>query len=138
MFWVLHYDCTMVAWIDGIGWSYSLDDHFLEGCCLDGCFLVVNLLMLGKLRLMVILQTSSKSKIKLTAKLLRRNWMPEQLSVLLIHCHRHSTLASQTYEGLHQLWAVPRLLSIAYFSWLFRHPVFLFTLLFQHSHLGYL
>ena len=65
MFWVLHYDCTMIAWIDGIGWSYSLDDHFLEGCCLDGCFLVVNLLMLGKLRLMVILQTSSKSKLSL-------------------------------------------------------------------------
>ena len=25
-------------------------------------------------------------------------------------CHRHSTLASQTGEGLHQLWALPRLL----------------------------
>ena len=23
-------------------------------------------------------------------------------------CHEHSTLASQTYEGLHQLWALPR------------------------------
>ena len=29
-------------------------------------------------------------------------------------CHRHSTLASQTHEGLHQLWAIPRLLSIAF------------------------
>ena len=45
-------------------------------------------------------------------------------------CHRHSTMASQAHEGLHQLWALPRLLSVAYFSWLFRHPVFLFTFLF--------
>ena len=29
-------------------------------------------------------------------------------------CHWHSTLASQTREGLHQLWALPRLLSIAF------------------------
>ena len=29
-------------------------------------------------------------------------------------CHRHSTLASQTREGLHQLWALPQLLSIAF------------------------
>ena len=29
-------------------------------------------------------------------------------------CHRHSTLASQTGEGLHQLWALPRLLLIAF------------------------
>ena len=29
-------------------------------------------------------------------------------------CHQHSTLASQTREGLHQLWALPRLLSIAF------------------------
>ena len=29
-------------------------------------------------------------------------------------CHRHSTLASQTREGLHQLWPLPRLLSIAF------------------------
>ena len=29
-------------------------------------------------------------------------------------CHRHSTLASQTREGLHQLWALPRLLLIAF------------------------
>ena len=29
-------------------------------------------------------------------------------------CHWHSTLASQTREGLHQLWALPRLLLIAF------------------------
>ena len=29
-------------------------------------------------------------------------------------CHRHSTLASQTREGPHQPWALPRLLSIAF------------------------
>ena len=28
-------------------------------------------------------------------------------------CHRHSTLASQVCEGLHQLWALPWLLSVA-------------------------
>ena len=29
-------------------------------------------------------------------------------------CHRHSTLASQAREGLHQLWALPRILLIAF------------------------
>ena len=29
-------------------------------------------------------------------------------------CHWHSTLASQTSEGLHQLWALPQLLLIAF------------------------
>ena len=29
-------------------------------------------------------------------------------------CHRHSTLASQAREGLHQLWALPQLLLIAF------------------------
>ena len=29
-------------------------------------------------------------------------------------CHRHFTLASQAREGLHQLWALPRLLLIAF------------------------
>ena len=29
-------------------------------------------------------------------------------------CHQHSTLASQNREGLHQIWAIPRLLSIAF------------------------
>ena len=31
-----------------------------------------------------------------------------------LSCHRHSTLASQACEGLHQLWALPRLLLIAF------------------------
>ena len=30
-------------------------------------------------------------------------------------CRRHSTLAFQTCEGLHQLWALPQLLFIAFF-----------------------
>ena len=55
--------------------------------------------------------------------------MPKQLSGYY-PCNRHSTLASQTCEGLHQLWALSRLLSVAYFSWLSRHPVFWFTSLF--------
>ena len=29
-------------------------------------------------------------------------------------CHQHSTLASQAREGLHQLWALPRLLLIVF------------------------
>ena len=29
-------------------------------------------------------------------------------------CHQHSTLASQAHEGLHQLWALPQLLLIAF------------------------
>ena len=29
-------------------------------------------------------------------------------------CHRHSTLATQAREGLHQLWALPQLLLIAF------------------------
>ena len=29
-------------------------------------------------------------------------------------CHQHSTLASQTREGLHQLWALPQLLSVVF------------------------
>ena len=29
-------------------------------------------------------------------------------------CHRHSMLASQAREGIHQLWALPRLLLIAF------------------------
>ena len=31
----------------------------------------------------------------------------------ILSCHQHSTLASQTREGLHQLWALPQLLFIA-------------------------
>ena len=39
-------------------------------------------------------------------------------------CHRHSTLASQAREGLHQLWALPWLLSVA-----LRFPGFFVTVL---------
>ena len=35
-------------------------------------------------------------------------------SQVTLLCHWHSTLASQTREGLHQLWALPQLLSIAF------------------------
>ena len=41
---------------------------------------------------------------------LGRNRMPRHFCFLEANtlCHRHSTLASQTCEGLHQLWALPR------------------------------
>ena len=35
-------------------------------------------------------------------------------------CHRHSTLASQVCEGLHQLWALPWLLLIAFCFFIYR------------------
>ena len=49
-------------------------------------------------------------------------------------CHQHSTMASQAREGLHQLWALPWLLSIALllrhiFKWAFFTRVFYLTLL---------
>ena len=58
-------------------------------------------------------------------------------------CHRHSTLTSQTRKGLHQLWALPRLLLIAFsfssissatgFAWtFFTHRPFLPYTLSQH------
>ena len=54
-----------------------------------------------------------------------RKWMPEQLSGLLIPV---------LHLGFSDLWtfpsALPHLLSVAYFSWLFRYPVFWFTSLF--------
>ena len=37
------------------------------------------------------------------------------VSGLLFPCHRHSTPASQTREGLHWLWVLPWLLSVALF-----------------------
>ena len=53
-------------------------------------------------------------------------------------CHRHSTLASQACEGLHQPWALPQLLLIALsffiyrerygFEWAFFYPQAFFTL----------
>ena len=40
---------------------------------------------------------------------LGRNQMPKHFFFeVTTLCHWHSTLASQTYEGLHQLWALPR------------------------------
>ena len=38
--------------------------------------------------------------------------MPMHLFLAMASCHRHSTLASQTCEGLHQLWALPRHLGV--------------------------
>ena len=35
-------------------------------------------------------------------------------------CHRHSTLVSQAHDGLQQLWALPRLLLIASFFFIYR------------------
>ena len=34
--------------------------------------------------------------------------MPMHLFLVMASCHLHSTLASQTCEGLHQLWALPQ------------------------------
>ena len=34
--------------------------------------------------------------------------MPMHFSLTIASCHQHSTLASQTIEGLHQLWALPQ------------------------------
>ena len=87
--------------------------------------LMVILLNLGKPRIMVIFLNLGKLTVQQNS--VRRNWMPEQLSRLLIHAPSTRPLASQTFKGLHQLRALPWLLSIAYFSWLFRHPLYLFT-----------
>ena len=88
------------------------------------------LLNFGKPRLIVIFLNLGKSKLTLQQNPIRRNWMPKQLSRLLIHGPSTRPLASQTYEGLRQFWALPRLFSVAYFSWLFRHLIYLLTLLF--------
>ena len=57
---------------------------------------------------LVFLLTLNKSKI-LTANSRGRNRMPMNFFLFraTASCHRHSTLASQTYEGLHQQWALP-------------------------------
>ena len=63
-----------------------------------------------------------------------RNWIPEHF-MANTSCHQHSTLASQTCEGLHQLWALPRHKAIFFFFfiiWMLRHPVFN-----SHSHMTY-
>ena len=36
------------------------------------------------------------------------SWMPMNLFFAIASCHQHSTLTSQTCEGLHQLWALLR------------------------------
>ena len=132
-----------LCFLDGCSWDgcssdgCSLHDFFLNGYFLDGCILLmINLLTLGKLRLMVIFLSLSKSKINLTTKFPHKKLDAWANFWATYPCHRHSTLASQTCEGLPQFWALHQLLSIAYFSWLFRHPVFWFTLLSQHSQLG--
>ena len=55
------------------------------------------------------------SKIKLTTKL---SWeKPDDWAFFWVAtlCHGHSTLASQTREGLHQLWALPQHKAIFFF-----------------------
>ena len=42
--------------------------------------------------------------------------MAMHLFLAMTSCHRHSTLASQTCEALHQLWALPQ--HLAFFEWL--------------------
>ena len=44
---------------------------------------------------------------------LGRNWMPEHFWVTSYH--RHSTLASQTFEGLYQLGALPQHFRLQFF-----------------------
>ena len=106
-----------------------LDGYSLNGCSLNGCFLdrcsLDGCLLWASQKMLVILLTLGKSKNNLTAKL--DAW---ETLWATYPCHWHSTLASQAWEGLHQLWAQPRLLLVAFFSWLFRHPVFWFTSLF--------
>ena len=65
---------------------------------------------------MVILLTLSKLKINLTAKLFWEKLDAWATFWTTYPCRQDSTLASQTCEGLHQFWALPWLLSIAYFS----------------------
>ena len=83
--------------------------------------------------MLVISMTLSNSKIYLKQSSLRRNWMPEQLSGLLVHVT--DTLPwllrpVKVWALPYHFWLLPRLLSVAYFFWLFWHPVFLFTSLF--------
>ena len=113
-----------------------MDSYFLVGCSLGDCFLkkmAILLLWTSQKNWLFywlwtsqldILLTLNKSKIKLTTKLPWEKLDAYALFFLAItSCHRHSTLASQTCEGLHQLWALPRHLAFFWFSML-RHPVF--------------
>ena len=65
----------------------------LDGCLLDGCFWPWSL------------QNS-----------LRRDWMLMHFFLAIASCHQHSTLASQTCEGLRQVWALPRHLASFFFE----------------------
>ena len=73
---------------------------------MDGCFLVI-------------LLTLNKSKKKLTVKL---PWEKPETYAFFVYttasCHGHSTLVSQTYESLHQLWALPQHLAFFCFEWI--------------------
>ena len=89
------------------------------------CFDNTLLLTLNKSKkLIVIFMTLNKSKIKLTTKL---PWEKLDAWAFLATTsyHQHSTLASQTRESLHQLWAL-----MGFFFWTLRHPVFWFISLF--------
>ena len=99
---------------------------------------MVSLLTLGKLRLLVILLIWASQKLTLQQNPLRRNWMSEEFSRLLIHAIGSLPWLLRSVKVSTSSELLPQLLSIAYFSWLFRHPVFWFTLLSQHSQLGYL
>ena len=87
-------------------------------------------------KFLVILQTLGKLNINPTAKLPLNKLDVWATFWATYPCHWHSTLASQTCEGLHQLWALPGLLSVAYFSWLLWHPVFQFISLFPTQSVG--
>ena len=87
-------------------------------------------------KLLVILQTLGKLNINPSAKLPLDKLDVWATFWATYPCHWHSTLASQTCEGLHQLWALPGLLSVAYFSWLLWHPVFQFISLFPTQSVG--
>ena len=83
--------------------------------------------MLQVKKLTVISLTLGKSKTNLTATLpLEKSdaWATFWASYL---CHQHSNLASQTYENLYQVWALLQLHLVAYFSRLFKYPVFGFS-----------
>ena len=78
--------------------------------------LLVILLTLNKLRLSGYLTTLDRlscflddcfSCQKLRQNSRGRNWIPEHF-LATTSCHWHYTLTSETCEGLHQLWALPR------------------------------
>ena len=76
------------------------------------------------------LLTLNKSKNNLTTKLPWEKLDAWTTFWATYPCHGHSTVAPQTWKGHHRLWALPQLLLVAYFCWLFQHPVSWFTPLF--------